>query len=97
MISEKDVFRMAFSMNRELSEIEVMNILEGYENSAHASPWDPWDIVLEKMICSVPIEEQRPPNPMHYDNTPQGDADYHDDYWQGDFDAMSYHDDMGDR
>jgi hypothetical protein len=34
---------------------------------------------------------------MHYDNTPQGDADFHDDYWQGDFDAMSYHDDMGDR
>lgn len=42
-------------------------------------------------------EEYEQPNPMDYPDTPQGDAEYMDDYWQGNWEAMAYHDDMGDR
>ena len=40
-------------------------------------------------------EEQVDPN--DYPDTPEGDADFHDDYWQGNIEAELYHDDMGDR
>jgi hypothetical protein len=41
--------------------------------------------------------EDEQPNPSHYPDTPEGDQDFHDDYWQGDIAAELYHFDMGDR
>ena len=42
-------------------------------------------------------EEFEQPNPSHYDNTPEGDSEFHDDYWQGNIEAELYHFDIGDR
>lgn len=42
-------------------------------------------------------EEFEQPNPMDYPDTPEGESAWIEDYWQGDIDAMLYHEDMGDR
>lgn len=42
-------------------------------------------------------EEEEQPDPNDYPETMEGDADYFDAYWQGDYNAMAYHDDIGDR
>ena len=49
---------------------------------------------MKKYIDSI---ENVQPNPQDYEDTPEGDAKFCDDYWQGDIEAMLYHDDMGDR
>jgi hypothetical protein len=46
---------------------------------------------------NTPFLDYEQPNPEDYPNTPQGDQEFIDDYWQGDIDAMLYHDDMGNR
>lgn len=51
---------------------------------------------IRKFIESIE-KYQEQPNPMDYEDSPQGDAEYSDDHWQGDIEAMLYHEDMGDR
>jgi hypothetical protein len=43
-----------------------------------------------ELVDKKPSEQ---PDPNDYDN----EQDFVDDYWQGDYEAMSYHDDIGDR
>ena len=37
------------------------------------------------------------PNPNDYPDTPEGEAQYWEDYWQGDYQAWAYHESIGDR
>ena len=37
------------------------------------------------------------PNPEDYPDTPEGDEQYFNDYWQGDIEAFLYHENIGDR
>lgn len=70
------------------SEEEVISALNKYPNLLkHA---------LNLSYIKLTVDYQRP-NPMDYPDTPEGDFDYMYDYWQGDWEAMAYHDDIGDR
>ena len=51
-------------------------------------------ISVEEALKQV---EENQPTPNHYDDTPQGEAEFWEDYWQGDIQAWAYHEAMGDR
>ena len=49
---------------------------------------------ITKSTISVDYDQ---PNGDNYPDTPEGNQQFVDDYWNGDIEAMLYHEDMGDR
>lgn len=41
--------------------------------------------------------EENQPNPNHYADTPEGEAEFWEDYWERDYQAWVYHEAIGDR
>ena len=107
MISRKDVISVASSIKMHIDERDIAYVLENFQGATNEN--DLWFETVENILYSIPKEKEivsqeeyeqylhEQPNPMDYEDSPEGDAKYWDDYWGGDFDAMSYHDDMGDR
>lgn len=98
MIGRNDVIGVAHSIRMDISEQHIEYVLRNYESAGRED--ELWHETVENLLYEIPKQQQEemyPPNPMDYEDSPEGDARYWDDYWGGDFDAMSYHDDIGDR
>lgn len=97
MIGRKDVIDVAKSIRMSISDDHIDYVMRNYESCARED--EIWHETVEGLLYSVndKIVEDNRPNPMHYEDSPKGDAQYWDDYWGGNFDAMAYHDDIGDR
>lgn len=107
MIGRNDVIGVAHSIRMDISEQRIEYVLRNYESAGRED--ELWHETVEnllrekkqqeEMYAPNPLEQEEmyPPNPMDYEDSPEGDARYWDDYWGGDFDAMAYHDDIGDR
>lgn len=56
-------------------------------------------IVEPKLSAEEILKQLREnqPNPNDYPDTPEGEAQYWEDYWQGDYQAWAYHEAIGDR
>ena len=56
-------------------------------------------IIDPKVTAEEMLKELREnqPNPNDYPDTPEGEAQYWEDYWQGDYQAWAYHEAIGDR
>lgn len=56
--------------------------------------------IIEPKLSAEEILKQlreNQPNPNDYPDTPEGEAQYWEDYWQGDYQAWAYHEAIGDR
>ena len=97
MIQKKDVVTIARSIRVNVTEDHVDYVLRNYESASRED--QTWVETIEGLLYSIGEQESERgrPHPMDYEDSPEGDARYWDDYWGGDFDAMAYHDDMGDR
>lgn len=56
-------------------------------------------IVEPKISAEETLKQLREnqPNPNDYPDTPEGEAEFWEDYWQGDYQAWAYHEAIGDR
>jgi hypothetical protein len=97
MIHKQDIVDVAKSIRMHITDDHIDYVMRNYESSARED--EIWCDTVESLLYSIhqqQVESERP-NPMDYEDSPEGDARYWDDYWGGDFDAMLYHDDIGDR
>jgi hypothetical protein len=97
MIHKQDIVDVAKSIRMHITDDHIDYVMRNYESSVRED--EIWCDTVESLLYSIhqqQVESERP-NPMDYEDSPEGDARYWDDYWGGDFDAMSYHDDIGDR
>lgn len=51
-------------------------------------------ISVEEALKQV---EENQPNPNNYADTPEGEAEFWEDYWERDYQAWVYHEAIGDR
>ena len=104
MIQREDIFNVANSINMRIDEDYAEHVMDQYHSASN--PDEMWNETVERLLYEnhtrkemelhQAMEDTRP-NPIDYEDSPEGDAQYWNDYWGGDFDAMIYHDDIGDR